>query len=629
LFGLHSLVPDGEKSEVKMSLPSAKRVKLDTAQSQPGATTTTTASTIPASTSVSSVTAQPRKKCPYLDTVNRQFLDFDMEKLCSVTLTNMNVYGCLICGKFFQGRGQHTPAYTHSVQAEHFVFINLQTGSTYCLPDNYEIIDSSLDDCKRCLKPTFLPTEVTSLDHSTLLARDVHGVAYLPGFVGLNNLTKTDYVNVTLHALSHITPIRDFFLDVDNYRMSKSVLVHAFGAVIRKLWSRHNFKSVVSPQDFMQVVSTESQRKFNIGKQAEAIEFMAWLLNGLHLGLGGTRKSNSSVIYKTFQGKLELTTLARNKVVISEGSGETLNEEEKRNEGTEESEAATDAGVKKSTVFEDEGVRIQESWEEKKTVSPFLYLSLDIPATPLFKDSEGGLIIPQIPLFEVLKKIDGETWTDSVTSDASSSGLVRKKYDVQSLPPYLILHLNRFTKNNFYLEKNPTIVTFPVKNLELRSYLHRKPSPLQQQKQEKKRAVTEEQLNEFSVKELKDYIKSFGTPVQCRESSLAIEKTSILELCKNIRNADILGDISTKYDLIANVCHDTAPSQGVTVVKDSKTKAKNVRTESVLDGGSYRVHTLNKGANQWYELQDLHVTETMPQLISLSESYMLIYELKK
>jgi hypothetical protein len=27
-------------------------------------------------------------------------------------------------------------------------------------------------------------------------------------------------------------------------------------------------------------------------------------------------------------------------------------------------------------------------------------------------------------------------------------------------------------KNNFYMEKNPTIVTFPVKNLELRDYLH-------------------------------------------------------------------------------------------------------------------------------------------------------------
>lgn len=598
-----------------MSQPSPKRVKLDNEQAAPASAPT------PAHFSV------PRKKCPYLDTVNRQFLDFDMEKLCSVTLTNMNVYGCLICGKFFQGRGQHTPAYTHSVQAEHFVFINLQTGSTFCLPDNYEIIDSSLDDCKRCLKPTFLPSEISSLEHSTLLARDVHGVAYLPGFVGLNNLTKTDYVNVTLHALSHITPILNFFLDVDNYRMSKSVLVHAFGAVIRKLWSRHNFKSVVSPQDFMQVVSSESNRKFNIGKQAEAIEFMAWLLNGLHLGLGGTRKPNSSVIYRTFQGKLELTTLARKKVVISEGSGETLNKEEHRDTQEEEEEAA--AQGKKSTVFEDEGVRIQESWEEKKATSPFLYLTLDIPATPLFKDSEGGLIIPQIPLFEVLKKIDGETWTDSVTTAGSSSGLIRKKYNILALPQYLVLHLNRFTKNNFYLEKNPTIVTFPVKNLELRDYVHTKLSPAQEQELARKQAVSVEQLESYSIKELRAYIKSFGSPTQNKESAMAIEKTSLVDLCKEIRSIDKVMDISTKYDLIANVCHDTAPSQGVTVVKDSKTKAKNASSESVLEGGSYRVHTLNKGANQWYELQDLHVTETMPQLISLSESYMLIYELKK
>ncbi len=52
-----------------------------------------------------------RTKCPYLDTINRQLLDFDSEKLCSVTLTNMNVYCCLVCGKFFQGRGKLTPAY--------------------------------------------------------------------------------------------------------------------------------------------------------------------------------------------------------------------------------------------------------------------------------------------------------------------------------------------------------------------------------------------------------------------------------------------------------------------------------------------------------------------------------------
>jgi hypothetical protein len=75
-----------------------------------------------------------RIKCPYLDTINRPLLDFDFEKVCSISLSNHNVYGCLVCGKFFQGRGQHTHAYTHSVQASHHVFINLHNGKVYCLP---------------------------------------------------------------------------------------------------------------------------------------------------------------------------------------------------------------------------------------------------------------------------------------------------------------------------------------------------------------------------------------------------------------------------------------------------------------------------------------------------------------
>ena len=43
------------------------------------------------------------RHCPYLDTIDRSVLDFDFEKLCSVTLTTNNVYACLVCGKYFQG----------------------------------------------------------------------------------------------------------------------------------------------------------------------------------------------------------------------------------------------------------------------------------------------------------------------------------------------------------------------------------------------------------------------------------------------------------------------------------------------------------------------------------------------
>ena len=109
------------------------------------------------------------RKCPYLDTINRATLDFDFEKLCSVSLSHMNVYCCLICGKYFQGkiirfrqkcrifslelvfnffkgRGKGTHAYTHALDCGHHVFLNLHTARFYCLPDNYEVYDASLDD---------------------------------------------------------------------------------------------------------------------------------------------------------------------------------------------------------------------------------------------------------------------------------------------------------------------------------------------------------------------------------------------------------------------------------------------------------------------------------------------------
>src|SRR3546814_209560 len=80
--------------------------------------------------------------------------------------------------------------------------------------DSYEVVDSSLDDIKSSLNPRFSAAEIAALDHSSTLARDVYGVAYLPGFVGLNNLKCTDFVSVVLHALAHIPPLRNYFLQV-------------------------------------------------------------------------------------------------------------------------------------------------------------------------------------------------------------------------------------------------------------------------------------------------------------------------------------------------------------------------------------------------------------------------------
>ena len=87
-------------------------------------------------------------KCPYLSTINRMILDFDQEKVCSVSLKDNNIYCCLICGKYFHGKGKITPLYIHSLSEQHNLFINLEARSIYCLPDDYELKEEDINQDK-------------------------------------------------------------------------------------------------------------------------------------------------------------------------------------------------------------------------------------------------------------------------------------------------------------------------------------------------------------------------------------------------------------------------------------------------------------------------------------------------
>lgn len=406
--------------------------------------------------------------CPYLDTVQRSLLDFDFEPSCSVSLeTGPHVYGCLVCGKFFRGRGRQTPAYTHSVDEGHYVFVHLSQGTFHCLPDDYEIRDPSLSDISAALHPTYTSEEIAKIDSNTGLARDLFGRRYLPGYVGLNNLHKTDCINAIVQALVHVRPLRDFFLKRTHqdiviqtkknkppHRMSH--LAQCFGELVRKIWSDKRFKSHVDPHMLVQAISESSKKKFRVGLQAEAGELLSWLLNSLHIGLGGSRKPGSSIIYKCFQGKIEVTTRQR-KTESSDAPSSKEDDDEKLGEDAKGDQM----------VGADNDARQELEIEETTTETSFLQLTLDIPEKPLFRDDEGGLVIPQEPLVSVLKKFDGVSFSDAL----SKSGVAqRKRYVLRELPPYLILHLARFRLNRFSREKNPTIVAFPVKNLDLGSY---------------------------------------------------------------------------------------------------------------------------------------------------------------
>ena len=91
----------------------------------------------------------------------------------------------------------------------------------------------------------------------------------------------------------------------------------------------------------------------------------------------GTKKPGSSIIHDVFQGGVRVETLSR------------------KTHMTKREEEDVDA----TAVSAEE-----QGWTRTENDLNFMYLTLDIPPTPLFKDTQGGNIIPQIPLFDVLTK---------------------------------------------------------------------------------------------------------------------------------------------------------------------------------------------------------------------------------
>lgn len=86
-----------------------------------------------------------------------------------------------MCGKYFQGRGRSSHAYTHSLDQDHHVFINIASLKVYVLPESYEVQNKTLEDIKYVVNPTYTKADVTKLDKEPLIRRDLGGKKYIPG----------------------------------------------------------------------------------------------------------------------------------------------------------------------------------------------------------------------------------------------------------------------------------------------------------------------------------------------------------------------------------------------------------------------------------------------------------------
>ncbi|KJP88204.1 hypothetical protein AK88_02151 [Plasmodium fragile] len=573
--------------------------------------------------------------CPYLRTINRNLLDFDFEKLCSISMSNLHVYACLVCGLYFQGIGKGTYAYTHALEKNHYVFINLETCKTCCLPENYEIEDASLNDIKYFLKPTYSIQQVEYICRNSILGKSLDGADFFPGFVGLNNLKHTDYCNVIIQLVCSIIPLRNFFLVFENKKYVTKNIVSSLSELIKKIFNPRNFKGVVSPHEFLQTVGIESKKSFKIGSKNDPLDFFLWLISKIH-------RHEERALRKGIKGrtakKRKIGQSGENATGADGSSGGKNKEDEEEDDDDEEEEDKIQPGhhlsqfndmlsssteshmsgepvpgvdsatkrkkkkkkkkkwkydqnekKKKKSSEGDDNINSahninkggkngtyserntredgkfphqldNEGWEEddvsdseneddthladgeelngkKNYVTqkiPFRTLSLKLPNPPIFKSTTESNIIPQVSIFELLTKFDGET--ESFLNEKSEPSTLI----ISKLPKYLVFTIKRFSKNNFFVEKNGTIVNFVIKNLDMKDYVH------------------------------EDYLDK--NPV-------------------------------TKYNLIANIFHSGSVSSG-----------------------TYKIHVLNQASNEWYEMEDLHVITVLPQLVLLPESCVQLYQ---
>lgn len=129
---------------------------------------------------------------------------------------------------------------------------------------------------------------------------------------------------------------------------------------------------------------------------------------------------------------------------------------------------------------------------------------------------------------------------------------------------------------------------------------------------------------------MKELLRLYGRQSDIVASSKAVERNELIQItmdfvqyCRssennNNTNAESSSFLKTiipyKYDLIANITHESPTNVGKEGIVDP------------LQEGIYKCHVQHRGTKQWYEIQDLHVTEVMPQQIGISESYVLIFE---
>ncbi|KAL4090510.1 hypothetical protein QTP88_025329 [Uroleucon formosanum] len=291
---------------------------------------------------------------------------------------------------------------------------------------NYKNQDIDLNSIPRVDRSTKPSDDLLIVSRTKIIGGD--------GLRGLQNLGNTCYMNSILQCLSSTEDLVKYFINIYdkfiNYKSrTKGLVAKEFSNVIKNLWSQsgRSFQC----QQFKDTIG-EYKDMFKHYDQQDSHEFLTILLDWLHDDLNQPED---------------------NRIIL--GASKETGEEDWGNWTKANNSIIQQLfyGQQKSTVSCD------TCFEKSVTFEPFLSLSLPLP-------SEGN----KCTLSDCLQLyLNGESICGWHCPKCKRSRDATKKLDIMRLPPYLIIHLKRFSSNGYKKNSN---VEFPKMNLDMSNFIN-------------------------------------------------------------------------------------------------------------------------------------------------------------